>query len=245
METVVSFFLDNLPPWRAALAGLVPCLLWSYGALRLAAHLKLARGLRTGYTRKTFHVIVFLTAAAVQWAWGLPGVFVFGAAASAVVFYAVFRGAGHPLYEAMAREQDAPHRTYYVVVPYFATLSGGVLGNLLFGPVAVVGYLVGGLGDAAGEPVGTRWGRHRYGVPSLGGVRATRSYEGSLGVFAVSLVALAAGAWLSPQLGLSARSFAVLPVVAASCALVEAVSPHGWDNLTMQVVPSFMASALL
>jgi len=26
----------------------------------------------------------------------------------------------------------------------------------------MVGYLVGGLGDAAGEPVGTRWGKHRY-----------------------------------------------------------------------------------
>jgi hypothetical protein len=43
------------------------------------------------------------------------------------------------LYEAMARETDAPHRTHYIIVPYFATLIGGLASNILFGPVAVVG----------------------------------------------------------------------------------------------------------
>ncbi|MGH9901090.1 MAG: hypothetical protein ACRD68_04535 [Pyrinomonadaceae bacterium] len=245
METVVSFFLDNTPSWRAVLVGGPPGLLWSYCCLRLAGHLKCGRGWRTGYTRKTFHVLTFLSAVAVQRAWGLPSLFVYGGAATLVIFYAVARGAGHPLYEAMAREQDAPHRTYYVVVPYFATLAGGVASNILFGPAALVGYLVGGIGDAAGEPIGTRWGRHRYRVPGLGRVRATRSYEGSLGVFAVSLAAIIIGVALSPQLQFSPRSIAVLPVVAMTSALVEAVSPHGWDNATMQLAPAFMASALL
>jgi len=37
-----------------------------------------------------------------------------------------------------------------------------------------------GWGDAVGEPVGTRFGRHPYRVPSLAGVPATRTLEGSL-----------------------------------------------------------------
>jgi hypothetical protein len=33
--------------------------------------------------------------------------------------------------------------------------------------------------------------------------------------------------------------------VAAASAAVEAVSPHGWDNLTMQVLPSALVWAWL
>jgi len=33
--------------------------------------------------------------------------------------------------------------------------------------------------------------------------------------------------------------------IAAASAAVEAVSPHGWDNLTMQVLPSALVWAWL
>lgn len=242
---VYRFLTENAPPPFVIMAGGPPFLVWAYACLRFAAHLKCARGVKTGYTRKTFHVLTFLTAVGVQVAWGLPVLFVYGAAVTCVLAYAVARGVGHPLYEAIARESDAPHRTYYVVVPYFATLFGGLLSNALFGPAAVVGYLVGGMGDAAGEPVGTRWGRHRYQVPSWGGVRVTRSVEGSAGVLVFSLAAVSMGVALMPGLELTQRNVALLPVLALSCALVEAASPHGWDNATMQLVPSFMAATLL
>ena len=245
MEQVYRFFAENTPPPRVILAGGPPFLVWAYACLRLSAYLKCARGVKTGYTRKTFHVLTFLTAVCVQVAWGLPVLCLYGAAVSCVLAYAVARGAGHPLYEAIAREQDAPHRTYYVVVPYFATLAGGLMSNALFGHAAVVGYLVGGMGDAAGEPVGTRWGRHRYNVPSWGGVRVTRSVEGSAGVLVFSLVAVVVGVGLIPELHLTQRSAWLLPLVAVCCALLEAASPHGWDNATMQLVPSFMAATLL
>lgn len=245
MEQVYRFFTENTPPPRVILAGGPPFVVWAYLCLRLSAHLKCARGVKTGYTRKTFHVLTFLTAVCVQVAWGLPVLCLYGAAVSCVLAYAVARGAGHPLYEALAREHDAPHRTYYVVVPYFATVVGGLMSNVLFGHAAVVGYLVGGMGDAAGEPVGTRWGRHRYGVPSWGGVRVTRSVEGSAGVLVFSLVAVLVGVGLIPEFHLTQRSAWLLPLLAACCALIEAASPHGWDNLTMQLVPSFMAATLL
>lgn len=245
MEQVYRFFVENTPPPGVIVKGGPAFVAWAYLSLRLSARLKCARGVKTGYTRKTFHVLTFLSAVGVQLAWGLPVLCLYGAAVSCVLAYAVARGAGHPLYEALAREQDAPHRTYYVVVPYFATLVGGVLSNVLFGHAAIIGYLVGGLGDAAGEPVGTRWGRHRYRVPSFGGVRVTRSVEGSAGVMLFSLVAILVGVGLSPELQLTTRTAWLLLPLAACCALLEAASPHGWDNASLQLVPSFMAATLL
>ncbi len=164
---------------------------------------------------------------------------------SLVVAYAVWRGKGHGFYEALAREQDGPDRTYYIIAPYFATMIGGLANNFVFGPLAIMGYLVGGLGDAAGEPVGTRWGKHRYAVSALGKVETTRSYEGSLGVLIVSLVALLIGIAVTPELHLNLRAMIFLPVIAFACAIVEAVSPHGWDNTPMQIVPAMLSALLL
>jgi len=94
---------------------------------------------KTGDTRKTFHTLTFLSTLFVQLVWGLPVVCLYGAPVSPVLAYAVVRGIDHPLYEALAREQDVPYRTCYIVIPYFATLPGGVASNLSFGPLAMVG----------------------------------------------------------------------------------------------------------
>lgn len=240
-ERFISFFVDNFPSGRAIAVGAPLGLLWAYLCLLLAGQLKRRYGLQTGYTRKVFHFSIFGSVVVVQGIWGTPIVCLFGGMTSLVILYAVVRGAGHVLYEAMAREKDAPHRTYFVVVPYFATLVGGLLSNMLFGPVAVIGYLVTGFGDAVGEPVGTRFGRHTYRVPSFGGVRAIRSLEGSAAVLASCAGAIVVGVVLCPQLELNAWSWLKVPLLALGCALVEAVSPHGWDNATLQLIPSALA----
>jgi phytol kinase len=242
---VVAYFLDNIPPVRTILIGGPLFLLWSYLCLRFAAYLKIRRGFKTGYSRKTFHLLTFITVAILQKTAGLPLVCLFGGMTSLVVAYAIFRGDGHGLFEAMAREQDAPHRTYYIVIPFFTTLIGGLVSSYLVGPIALAGFLVGGLGDAVGEPVGTRWGRHRYVVPSLNRVKSTRSIEGSIAVLLVSLLAVTLTVMLSPDLYLSARWLLFIPAIGTVCALLEAVSPHGWDNAVMQVAPSLLVAALL
>lgn len=234
-------FLRQLPT-LAEIVGLgPPSVALAAVYLYVAGRLKRDRGWPTGYTRKVFHFLVFTTAATVQLACGLGPLLVFGAATSAVIFYALLRGEGHVLFEAMARESDAPWRARFIVVPYVATLLGGLASNLLFGGDAIVGYLVAGLGDAVGEPVGTRFGRHRYRVPTIGGAPSQRSWEGSLAVFAVSF----AGVLLAQTtLRESTAGVGTALVIALLSTLVEAVSPHGWDNLTMQVVPSALAAAL-
>jgi len=180
----MPFILENFPSLQTILVGVPLFLAWTWCCLLVAGRLK-RRGMRTGYTRKIFHFLIFGTVVLLQWLWGTPSVLVFGAMCSLVVFYAVFRGPGDLLYEALAREADAPRRSWFVILPWLTTLVGGLLSNVLFSNLAIAGYLVTGMGDAIGEPVGVRFGRHPYKAWSLTAVRATRSLEGSLAVFSV------------------------------------------------------------
>lgn len=214
------------------------------GGLCAAAVARLRRrGVRVAYTRKVFHFGIFSVAAGVHAVWGLPGTNVYGAVVALLVLGAVARGDGDAFYEALARESDRPRRSLFIVVPLVTTAVGGLASALLAGPFASVGYLVAGWGDAVAEPVGSRWGRHPYRVPSLGGVPAERTLEGSLAVFLVGW----AGAALALA-ALGAHGGASLWGVAAACAaagaLVEAVSHHGTDNLTVQVAASVAAAWL-
>jgi phytol kinase len=244
LDRLAGFFIQNFPaPGSLAIGGPLG-LLWSFAALWFAGRLK-QRGMRTGYTRKVFHFLIFGTVAALEWRLGTPAVCLFGGMCTIAVFFAVWRGPGSLLYEALARPRDEPHRTFFILVPYFTTAVGGLVSNILFGPVAVAGYLVTGLGDAIGEPAGTMFGKHRYRVPSLSSVPATRSLEGSAAVFVMSVVALLFAAAVSPQISFGASGPSKVLVIAAASTLVEAVSPHGWDNATMQIVPTAMAWAWL
>ena len=236
----LAFFRDNLPSGQWLALGTVPALAWAFGCLAFAGHLKTRRGWRTGYTRKVFHFLIFGSVVAIQTLGGLRGVCFFGVATSLVVFWAVLQGDGHPLYEAMAREKDAPHRTYFILTPYLATLLGGLTASILFGHGAMVGFLVTGLGDAIGEPVGTRFGRHPYRVPAPRGVVATRTREGSAAVFTACLIALVIAVWLIPAYRPSGSNLAWLPAIALASAAVEAIAPHGWDNALLQIVPSWL-----
>jgi phytol kinase len=218
-------------------------LAWSCLCLRFAGYLRCRRNLRTGYTRKIFHLLIFTTVAMLQLRSGLVAVCVFGAMTTLVLAYALLRGVGHPFYEALARESDRPHRTYYIVVPYLATLIGGIASNLFFGPLAVVGYLVGGIGDAAGEPVGTRWGKHQYKFSWLGRRAGTKSVEGSAAILLASLLGLLVA--LAIQRQLNWQSLVAIVLIACSCTVIEATSPRGWDNTPMQFVPTFLAFMLL
>ncbi|MDP2956585.1 MAG: hypothetical protein Q8N53_09190, partial [Longimicrobiales bacterium] len=195
------------------------------------------------YTRKLFHFGIFTGAGVVHALGGLPATNAFGAAVAAVVLLAVGRGDGHPLYEALARDTDRPRRTLFIVVPLVTTAMGGLLSALLAGPFATVGYLVAGWGDAVGEPVGTRWGRHPYRVPSLAGVPARRTWEGTAAVFAVGTVAAFTGL---VSLGVSpAEAVRAALAVSAAASAAEALSHHGTDNFTVQIVASVAAWALV
>jgi len=240
---VICFFVDNFPSWNVIIIGGLIGLFWSYGCLWFSGFLKINKELETGYTRKIFHFLIFISAAVIEWIWGTSVVCLFGGSVSLVILYALVKGSGDLLYEGIAREKDEPRRSFYIIVPYFATLIGGLLSNIFFGSNAIIGYLVTGFGDAIGEPVGTRFGRHKYKVLSFGGVKAFRTIEGSAAVFIVCIFAASAGIALLPNSVFNLKTLTFIPVLSLVCMLTEALSPHGWDNATMQFVPSYFVSS--
>lgn len=249
ISAVVSFimlqdFLRRALP-SPALVGQLGPYIFGYVLLvaLLVAYLKKHRQVRTAYTRKIFHFLVFSTAEVFQLQYGLPAVVLFGSIVSLFVLFAVVKGEGYPFYEVMARDSDRPHRTWFILIPLVTTALGGVLANLFFPSFAFIGYLVGGWGDAVGEPVGARWGQHRYRVPSLLGVPATRSLEGSAAVAAVSTLVAFGGLYLAGYS--SAASLSTAVACGLGGAAIEAVSTHGLDNLTMQLTAVGLAYWLL
>lgn len=235
----MSDLLEAILPSPMTIGVVGPAALVFGGTAAWAVASVRARGVRVAYTRKLFHFAIFTAAAVVHAVWDLPGTVVFGAVIAGLVLAAVGGGEGNRFYEALARDSDRPHRTLFILVPLVTTAVGGLASALLVGPYAAVGYLAAGWGDAMGEPVGARWGRHPYRVPSLAGVPATRTLEGSFAVFLMATAGSAAA--LAPLGAVPWWGGIACGVVAAA---TEAVSTHGLDNLTVQIVPSLFAAWL-
>jgi phytol kinase len=238
MPTILERFGGFVPDLATVLL-VAPAALACAGLAAAAAARLRRRGVRVPYTRKLFHFVIFTGASAVQLWRGLPGVTVFGGVVAGVVLGAVYRGRGDPFFEALARPSDEPHPRRFILVPLLTTAVGGGLANLLFPGYAYIGYLVCGWGDAAGEPVGTRWGRHRFRVPAMAGVSACRSWEGSAAVFvtgtAAALLGLLAAGRTLPEAALTALA------AGAAGAAVEAFTTHGLDNFSVQLAASAAA----
>jgi phytol kinase len=218
----------------------LPLFLIALFAACLSGWMKVKKNIRTPYTRKTFHFVIFSLAGVLQYYYGLHAVSLLGGIVFIMVVIAVLSGKRLWFFKGLARETDAPYEKRFIILPLLATATGGILSNIFFPHTAYIGYFVGGWGDAIGEPVGTKWGKHRYTVPTLFGVRATRSIEGSAAVMLLSTVIATGCIFQITALGFATcLLYGVICGVAA--ALVEAASSHGLDNLTIQ----FCASGVL
>ncbi len=243
VKNIGDFISRAIPALKTLLLGTPILIIYTWICSLIASYLKVKKNLKTAYTRKVFHFMIFTMAGILQISVGLSGVVLFGIIVVLFVLFAVFKGDNYPFYEALARPKDAPKRSAFIVLPLATTALGGVLANVMFYPFAFIGYFVCGCGDAVGEPIGAKWGKHEYRVPSVFGVKVTRSIEGSLGVLLVGFIA----AFLA--LLLSSYSFWTSLSVGFACGLggmlIEAVSTHGFDNLTIQVIVSGIAFFLL
>ena len=231
---------SSLLPWLA-----LPLVSLLYGLLlnRLSVLLSRRAPNAQGLDRKTFHVGIFTGAAVSQLLMGFWGVVLYGTTIALLVLVAYWRGERSTLFRNLARGEYGGARGLLVILPLSATALGGLLGVLLVGQFSIVGYLVCGWGDAAGEIVGRGWGRRPYSPPFSLGKTATRSLEGSMAVLAIGFL----GAWAA--LDLLGYSPLQSIGVGFACGLLgagaEAVSGKGTDNLWVQLLPSLFAWWLL
>ena len=186
-------------------------------------------GVRDGYTRKIFHFLGFASIA-VFLRYAPPS-----AAATFIVLgiiyvgIACFSGSGFVWYDGIRRRSDAPNETLYVIMPMVSTVIGLAACWALFGhPAVEIGMLCVAIGDALAEPIGVRFGKHKYKVFSLIGKPSERSIEGSL-VVMLSCSALIFAFTRSPVLSLA---------LGTVVAIVEAFSPRGTDNFTVFLTAS-------
>jgi phytol kinase len=209
-----------------------------------AGHLKRSGQVRPGDARKINHVFA-LAGGAVWFGW-LPADVARGSflAAGLVLFVLLAAVCGLRgrapfalLFHGHARESDAPYEGTHVWASWLLAVYGLALADLLFGmAVTRTAALLLGVGDGLGEPVGVRFGRHRYPVPApwAGGGRV-RTVEGSAAVFAGSFVIVVLCCLWDGGAAAPAVRLAAAAAVALAVAVVEAVSPHGVDNFTIPV----------
>lgn len=236
-----SVFLTNSHPIEPTLFAIyLPIsLVYIISINYFAGWLKLKKEVKTGYTRKLIHISNFTFLTALTLFEGYSATFIFGAVSILFRVSIIIAGDGNIFYEAWARERDAPYRACFLIFPSIAAMIGILFARAFFGPLSIISYLVLGFGDAVGEPVGTRFGKHRYNVPSFSGMRSTRSIEGSFAVFTVAVMMTVLPLVFIFQIGYPTAVLVGL-CTGLGVALIEAVSPHGFDNLTIPIAAGYL-----
>lgn len=102
--------------------------------------------------------------------------------------------------------------------------------------------LINGFGDGLAEPIGIRFGKHKYETRALFTDRKyTRSLEGSACVFITGLLAV-----ILLSSSFSTNQFIVaLLAIPILMTLAEAFSPHSWDNAFLFLVGEILLFLIL
>ncbi|MCP3925288.1 MAG: hypothetical protein GY714_22165 [Desulfobacterales bacterium] len=130
------------------------------------------------------------------------------------------------------RPEDRPHTLlwlttqitagFLIIIPMIVLLKYVGMGSLILIPI-----LINGIGDGLAEPVGIRFGKHKYETYALFSKKKyVRSFEGSACVLITSIIVI-----LLYQPYFTHTQFIVaifsIPVLMT---LAEAFSPHTWDT---------------
>jgi phytol kinase len=132
---------------------------------------------------------------------------------------------------------DVGRKTYGV---FYYALSITILVALLWDShpqYAVIGVMVMSWGDGMAALIGKRFGKHTF--VHLGN---KRSLEGSLAMFATSLMVMVGIFGLTH--GIHTRDIGIAMPVAAIAALLEAYSPGGTDNLSVPLSSAALSYVL-
>ncbi len=136
------------------------------------------------------------------------------------------------------RPEDRPHTllwittqtfvAYLIMIPMYYFLEKVGMGSLLLIPILIVG-----IGDGLAEPVGIRFGKHKYETYALFSKKKyVRSFEGSACVLITSVIAIL----LFQQYFTQTQFIVALCAIPIIMTLTEAFSPHTWDTPTLFLV---------
>jgi phytol kinase len=142
------------------------------------------------------------------------------------------------LFKSIDRPEDKPYTliwfssqilwTLIVLIPFSVYYSKIGKINLIFIPI-----LVNALADGLAEPIGVRYGEHKYKTKGcLSKKEYERSYEGSMCVFIVTLIILLC---YIPYMYINQVIFCIMSIPLATT-ITEATSPHTWDSPLITLV---------
>ncbi len=230
---------DRLLPDIFILSGFVAAVLviWC-----VTGYLRLREILRPGDARKINHVVAFV-GGSLCFGWLEPEQSrITGTAAGVVLLAAVFLTCQlkrwKPFSWAFAgntRPDDAPNEAFYFWSSWLLSISSLLMIEVIFREITITraAAIVVGIGDGIAEPIGSRFGRHIYKIPAIRtGKPRTRSLEGSAAVAAGAFFSIIVIMIYTTDHGLY-RSLAAAGSIGMGAAIVEAVTPHGFDNLTV------------
>lgn len=214
------------------------------------------RAVKVNYTRKLNHFVLFVTPFA------LAPIFPYVPNAytlliSAVVFVLTTLlflksirerfSMVNTAFASVDRPEDRPHTLLWIVTQALTTYTVMLIVlmvlNLLERPeLIVIPVLVTAIGDGLAEPVGVRFGRVEYRVPSLAsGRRYVRTIAGSACVFLTSVaVVLSVSQWFSTPEWIAA-TIAIPPLMT----FAEAFAPHSWDAPFLYIVGGIGVAAVV
>lgn len=223
--------------WTLELIKFAVLLGLSYG-LGLAV---LNAGVKVNYTRKVIHFFLFFLPVYLESL--LPYDVNFGSIlVSGALFLLTIALMIRPIrsrsrlfntaFAAIDRPEDRPHTLLWLSTQAMATFP--ILCIMLYllaqyerTDLIYITVVTAGIGDGLAEPVGVRFGRHKYATRALFSDRKyTRSYEGSACVFFSGILACLL---LKGQMSTTELALALL-IIPIAMTLAEAFSPHTWDS---------------
>jgi len=211
----------------------------------LLGHLVQTRGVKVNYTRKVIHFLFFFTPLYLETIFPFSrSTFTFVCSGLVYIIFLFllcrpFRSRSSFLttvFASIDRPEDRPYTITWIwtqlVVTYIVLALMlkwlGVYGKEV---LILITVLVNAIGDGLAEPVGVRFGKHKYRTRALFTDRTyTRSLEGSMCVFITGIAAvLLLSEHLTPmQVNIGLLIIPVAMTVAMTVA--EAFSPHTWDG---------------
>lgn len=145
------------------------------------------------------------------------------------------------------RPEDRPHTLLWISTQTAANYIISILLSaylitinrmeLIFIPI-----IINGIGDGLAEPIGVRFGKHKYKTSALFTKKKyTRSIEGSTCVFITALITIILfGKSFSPN-----QFTAALITIPILMTLTEAIAPHSWDNPFLLAVSELLLFLIL